>query len=144
MEKKTFHILAVDDDSDIIELIKEVVFEIKSARIQITTCDNGQLGYIKAKELLPDLILLDIRMPRWDGYQVFEHLKTNDETSKIPVLFITASINKADIEKARHMGIKHYLGKPFDVNTLSEKIKEILQIKELSSAVPSDPGDVPQ
>jgi CheY-like chemotaxis protein len=129
MNTGRYKVLVVDDDDSLIELVRETLSSIKSAKILITATDNGQSGYVKAKELKPDLILLDVYMPRWDGFQVYAMLKDHDETRNIPVVFLTASHDKSDIEKALKMGVRHYLAKPFDPEALLKKVKEILDIK---------------
>ena len=128
MAKQVYKILIVDDNPDVVELIKESLDLIDTVRFEFIVCDNGQLGYIRAKEHLPNLIFLDVKMPRWDGYQAYENLMANDATSGIPVVFITALHEKDDILKAKTLKIKHYIVKPFDIETIIKKTKEILGI----------------
>jgi CheY-like chemotaxis protein len=127
METKRFNIFIVDDDPDVVETVKETIHTIQEAIFSITVCDNGHTAYIKAKELFPDLILMDVTMPRWDGFQAYEKLQDNESTAKIPVLFLTAANRKEDLQRAVKLKIKHYLAKPFDTETLVKKIREILQ-----------------
>ena len=126
MSTQTCNLLIIDDDADIVELIKETLSTVENTKFNVNVSDNGQMGYVKAKELKPDLIILDVVMPRWNGFQTFEKLKSFDDTAKIPVIFLTAAHEKADIDKAVQLGVKHYLTKPFKPESLLKKVKEIL------------------
>ena len=74
----------------------------------------------------PDLIILDIMMPRMDGYQTCERLKASDETKQIPVVFLSAKAQASDIEKGKAYGVDDYLTKPFDPDTLVDTIERLL------------------
>jgi DNA-binding response OmpR family regulator len=126
MSTRSCNLLVIDDDPDIVELIKETLASVEGIKFAVNVSDNGQMGYVKAKELKPDLIILDVVMPRWNGFQTYEKLKSFDDTSKIPVIFLTAAHEKADIEKAVKLGVKHYLTKPFQPENLVKKVKEVL------------------
>ncbi len=127
MSTRNINLLVIDDDQDIIELIKETLSTVEGAKFLINACDNGQMGYVKAKELRPDLIILDVVMPRWNGFQTYEKLKSIDETAAIPVIFLTAAHKKEDIEQAVKLGVKNYLTKPFDPAALVKKIREVMK-----------------
>lgn len=123
---KTYIVLIVDDEPDVVQLIKETL-TLEKGVYNSFSADNGQLGYIKAKEIMPDIIILDVNMPRWDGYQTYLKLKSTMGTAHIPVIFLTASNKREDIDKALKLGIKHYLIKPFDPKDLLTKLKSILK-----------------
>lgn len=127
MQTPRFRVLIVDDDPDVLETVKETLHTVQEALFSLTVCDNGHAAYIKAKELKPDLIIMDVRMPRWDGFQAYERLKECEETASIPVLFLTAAAGREDIERARRLQVKHYIAKPFDPDTLVRKIRDILR-----------------
>jgi CheY-like chemotaxis protein len=77
---------------------------------------------------LPDVILLDILMPEMDGYEVLSRLKSDEETRNIPVIFVTGLINPEDEKKGLEMGAADYINKPFNADTVREKIRNQIQI----------------
>ena len=88
---------------------------------------NGQSAIRIAKKQLPDIILLDILMPEMDGYEVLSQLKSDEETRKIPVIFITGLISPEDEKKGLEMGAADYISKPFNAETVRMKIRTQLQ-----------------
>jgi len=88
---------------------------------------NGQSAIRIAKKQLPDVVLLDILMPEMDGYEVLAHLKSDEETQKIPVIFITGLISPEDEKKGLEMGAADYISKPFDAETVKMKILKQLK-----------------
>ena len=128
-EKFRNRILIVDDDtSDLIFLTHNL-----SKDYTIYTAKNGEDAIRKTRELLPDLILLDIVMPGMSGYDVLTVLKENKETKEIPVIFITGLGSVEDEEKGLAMGATDYISKPFsrDITKvrIDHQIKIINQIK---------------
>ncbi len=112
-------ILVVDDDPDIVELIDET-FSAKNYTVLKT--DNGYSAISKARNEHPDIIILDLMLPRLDGYQTCKKLKEFSETKNIPVLIISAHTNKEMLLKLLALGIKNYLAKPFDINELIKRV----------------------
>ena len=90
---------------------------------------NGQSAIRIAKKQLPDVILLDILMPDMDGYEVLSLLKSDEETRKIPVIFVTGLINPEDEKKGLEMGAADYISKPFDAENVRMKVQN--QIEKL-------------
>jgi len=88
---------------------------------------NGQSAIRIAKKQLPDVILLDILMPEMDGYEVLSELKSDEETRKIPVIFVTGLINPEDEKKGLEMGAADYISKPFDAKIVRKKVRDQLQ-----------------
>jgi CheY-like chemotaxis protein len=116
-------ILIADDEIDI---LKVVTFRLRKSGYEILTAVNGKeaLDLIQVKR--PDLILLDLRMPLMDGYEVCKRIKHDEELKKIPVILLTASkINEAP-EKVRELEADDYLIKPFDPAKLFEKVKKFI------------------
>jgi CheY-like chemotaxis protein len=87
---------------------------------------DGQQCLAMVNGVRPDLILLDVSMPNLDGYQTCCMLKANPETQSIPVIFLTARVQKKDVETGLKSGALGYLSKPFDPMTLHEQILAIL------------------
>src|SRR5688500_2190225 len=94
-------ILIADDDPVILRLI-QVNLELEG--YEVITANNGEEAVAQAKAENPDLVILDIMMPRLDGYQACEQLKSSDATRDIPVIFLSAKAQQGDIEKGRSFG----------------------------------------
>lgn len=116
-------ILIIEDNDDIRENTCELL-ELEGYRV--LAADNGKTGLILAKENKPDVILCDIMMPEADGYEVFNALKDDPDTSSIPFVFLTASVEKKAVETGFGMGAKGYIQKPFDPQELFEVITNCL------------------
>lgn len=126
-ERSKFPILLiVDDNKDIRIFIKQVLSE----EYTIYEAENGQEGYRIALNIVPNLIVSDIMMPIMDGLQFCEKIKTTKITSHIPVLLLTAKLSQeSELEGLLH-GADDYIRKPFDVELLNLKLKNILQQRE--------------
>jgi CheY-like chemotaxis protein len=116
-------ILVVDDNTTIIMLIKT---KLAANGFDVISAYNGESGWQAISREKPDLVLLDIMMPRMDGFQVFEKLLSEPSTNGIPVIFLTASGQREDEKRAMEMGAKHFLTKPFSPNNLLEIVNGIL------------------
>lgn len=120
MNKKK--ILVVDDEPHIVETLKD---RLEFAGYTIVTACDGEEGLKKAKEEKPDLILLDILMPKIDGYNFLRILKLDEDIKDIPVIMLTA---KADMKGLfAPEGIVGYVTKPFDQKELLDKIEKIFE-----------------
>ena len=113
-------VLVADDDPVILRLI-QVNLELEG--YNVLTANNGQEAVDQAAAEHPDLVILDIMMPRLDGYQACEQLKKNGETQAIPVIFLSAKAQQSDIEKGKSFGVADYLTKPFDPSELLEVVE---------------------
>lgn len=95
---------------------------------QVKSALDGELGLEMAKKEKPDLILLDIILPKKDGFEVLRSLKEDETTKGIPVLILTNLENDADVEKALSLGATTYLVKAnYELREITNKIKEILK-----------------
>lgn len=119
-------VLAVDDKPNIIMLIKS---KLKANGFEVITAYNGATALELAFSEKPDLVLLDIMMPNMDGFEVFQKLKENDAMKNVPVVFLTASGQRADESRAMEMGAKYFLTKPFSPNHLLEIVNKALSRK---------------
>ncbi len=125
MEKKT-KILIVDDNVDAVELLEK---RLRSEGYDTAEAYDGEEGLKKVVEYNPDLIILDVMMPKLDGYEVCKRLKIDENTRYIPVLMLTA---KSDVEskvKGFDIGADDYLPKPFDYKELSARVRSLLSLK---------------
>ena len=119
-------VLVIEDD----QLCRLTLVEfLKMMKFQVMDADNGMQGFIKAKDEQPDLILLDIMMPRLDGLNFL--IKMIDEDLDIPVIMTTALGQEKDIVAAIKRGAKDYMVKPIDLAILKEKLEKILKIEIL-------------
>jgi two-component system sensor histidine kinase/response regulator len=119
-------ILIVDDAADTVELLRK---RFRSEGYDTAEAYNGEEGLQKVAEFNPDLIVLDVMMPRMDGYEVCQRLKSDENTKYIPVLMLTA---KGEVEhkvKGLDIGADDYMGKPFDYKELSARVRSLLSIK---------------
>lgn len=117
-------ILVIDDEP---ELVKAITIRLKASGYEVIPAPDGQEGVDKAQEFRPDLILLDIIMPKIDGYEVCKTLKTNPKTKNIPIVIFTAS-GQRDLEKrCMAVGADAVIKKPFETTELLELVNKFLQ-----------------
>jgi len=117
-------ILIIDDEMDLVKLVKEI---LESEEFEVSGAGDGEEGLKKAAEEMPDLILLDIRMPGLNGFQVLERLKIDKATSHIPVVMLTTSVLRRDRDKAFDLGAVDYVIKSLEGFELGERIRKILK-----------------
>ena len=120
-------ILIIEDDRDIINLVK-LILELEG--FEVFVAFDGQEGWEKIESLCPNLILLDIRLPKLDGFQVIERLKSNRATSRIPIVILTASAQKESIARGLAAGADTYITKPFEPAEMVQKIRQILKTEK--------------
>ena len=116
-------ILICDDDPVILRLL-EVNLELEG--YDVLTAHHGEEAFEIASRELPDLVILDIMMPRLDGYQTCQKLKAQPSTEQIPIVFLSAKAQQSDIEKGRSFGVSDYLTKPFDPNDLLDVVERLV------------------
>ncbi|HEY68542.1 MAG: two-component system response regulator [Chloroflexi bacterium] len=117
-------ILVVEDERDIRDLIG---FTLRFAGFEVVSVVNGLEALEKAPRERPDLIILDVRMPKMTGYEVCRRLKENPATSAIPVVFLSAKGQETEIEQGLASGAVEYIVKPFAPDELIDQVRDILQ-----------------
>ncbi|MBK7105120.1 MAG: response regulator [Ignavibacteriae bacterium] len=121
-------ILIVDDNSDVRSYIKEQI----ENEYKIFEASNGEEGIKKAEAEIPDLIITDVMMPKIDGYQFCKKIRSNDKTSHIPIIMLTAKAALDDKIEGLETGIDAYLTKPFSAKELIVRVKNLIyQRKQL-------------
>ena len=115
-------VLIIEDDEDIRELIH---FNLIKEGRQVFTARDGQEGYQKALNKRPDIILLDLMLPKMDGIKVCQLLKEHPSTASIPIIMITARGGEEDIVKGLSTGADDYITKPFGPRVLLARIKAV-------------------
>lgn len=117
-------ILLVDDETEYITLLRN---RLEAEQYQVVSAQDGQEGLEKAKHEKPDLIILDLMLPKMDGYKVCALLKRDTRYAKIPIILFTARAQESDIKLGEDLGADAYLTKPFEAPTLLAKIQELLK-----------------
>lgn len=116
-------ILIAEDEPDIREL---VAFTLRFAGHEVITTSNGEEAYFTAQEIIPDLIMMDVRMPRMTGYDACRAMKQIPSLQDIPIVFLSAKGQDAEIQSGLEAGAEEYLLKPFAPDQLVERVKAIL------------------
>ncbi|MDO8528071.1 MAG: response regulator [Deltaproteobacteria bacterium] len=124
-QKKT--ILLVDDEKDLSE---ELGIRLKASGYSVLVAYNGPKGIERAMQEKPDLILLDVIMPKMNGYQVCHDLKNDPKTKSIPVILLTAKTQESDKTWGKECGADEYITKPYEIYSLLSKIKALLEGKK--------------
>ena len=116
-------ILIVDDSPTEIHVLTTILEKLGHS---IATATNGEEGIARAKELKPDLILMDVVMPGMNGFQATRQISKDAETSHIPIIIVTTKDQETDRVWGLRQGAKDYLTKPVDEATLIEKVGALL------------------
>jgi DNA-binding response OmpR family regulator len=117
-------ILVVDDEVD---LVKTIQFSLEVEGYTVLVSNDGEDALSQARKESPDLILLDIMLPKLDGYKVCRLLKFDERYKHIPILMMTAKTQEKDKVLGIETGADEYITKPFDMDELMEKIKAYLK-----------------
>lgn len=117
-------ILVAEDERDIRELI---AFTLTFAGHEIIQASNGAEAVELAPKIMPDLIMMDVRMPRMTGYEACRAIKQMDEIKHIPVVFLSAKGQDDEVTDAMDAGAMDYITKPFSPTELTEKIAALLK-----------------
>jgi len=123
-------ILIADDNEQNCELLEAYLV---TGDYEIAMAFDGQETIDKVAEFHPDLILLDIMMPRMSGYEVCKQLKEGDDTRDIPILMVTALNEMGDIEKAVNAGCDDFLTKPVNKLELTTRVRSLLRVRHLTN-----------
>ncbi|HQV62477.1 MAG TPA: response regulator [Anaerolineales bacterium] len=116
-------ILIAEDEPDIREL---VAFTLRFAGHEVVATANGEEAVHQAGQMIPDIILMDVRMPRMTGYDACRIMKADPILKDIPVVFLSAKGQDSEIQTGMAVGAEDYLLKPFAPDQLTERVKTIL------------------
>ena len=116
-------ILIAEDERDIRELI---TFTLRYAGHEVSQAANGEEALTLAKQVIPELILMDVRMPKMTGYEACRHIKADDILKNIPVVFLSAKGQETEIQTGLEVGASDYILKPFAPDQLIKRVSEIL------------------
>ncbi|MBL9173033.1 MAG: response regulator transcription factor [Verrucomicrobiales bacterium] len=126
-------VLVVDDEPDALELVS---FNLKAAGYDVVTADDGNEALRKARQQVPDLILLDVMLPEVDGLEVCKLLRRDPATSGIPIIMLTAKAAEIDRVLGLELGADDYITKPFSPRELTLRVKNILKRRNAADEKP--------
>lgn len=130
-ENSKRRVLLVDDEPDLVQM---VAMRLRVAGYEVTLAYDGEQALEQARQSKPDVMILDLMLPKLDGYQVCRTLKSEEATQAIPILIFTARAQDQDVKQAHACGADGYLSKPFEANILLDKLRELLAGRKLSGA----------
>ena len=116
-------VLIVDDESDITETLAYI---LQAKGFRPTIAYDGMECLKKISEEIPDMVLLDLKMPAMDGYEVCQTMRNGVKTKAIPVIILTSSGDTDSVAKAHKVGASDYVVKPFNITTLLQKMRKFL------------------
>lgn len=116
-------ILYVEDDLDI-QTVAQIALEVVGG-FELKICSSGKEALVAAAEMVPDLILLDVMMPKMDGPTTLEHLRKINNTLNTPVIFMTAKVQNSEVSFYKSLGAIGVVGKPFDPMTLADQVRKL-------------------
>jgi len=124
-------IMVVDDNHDIVEILRTMLEE---KGFNVRCAYSGKDLFAGLEKQKPDLILLDIMMPKVDGYKVLLRLKRKLGTASIPVILLTAKVHHEDVQKGYNLGVDYYITKPFTSTQLMTSINRLLGVPDRRTA----------
>ena len=116
-------ILVVDDEPHV---IKSLTFVLTKAGYDVSSAENGEDGLAKIRQLKPNLVFLDVMMPRKNGYEVCQEVKKDSGLRDVHVIMLTAKGQEADREEGLNVGADEFMTKPFSPIGIVEKVRELL------------------
>jgi DNA-binding response OmpR family regulator len=116
-------VLAADDDEDILELI---VFRLERSGYTVLQARDGAEALELAKRSRPDLAVLDVMMPKLDGFEVTRRLREDDAMTRMPIILLTARTQEADVQRGFDAGADDYIRKPFSPQELGARVQAVL------------------
>jgi two-component system OmpR family response regulator len=123
MTRKLQHVLCVDDEADILEVAEMSLATVGD--FTVTCLHSGAEAVAKAETIAPDIILLDVMMPEMDGTATLKALQQNPALASVPVVFMTARVQTADVTRYLQQGAIGVIAKPFDPMLLSAQLTEL-------------------
>lgn len=133
------HILIVDDNPQNVELLEAY---LSGLRCRVTSASDGLEAISAVQQSPPDLILLDVMMPRLSGFEVCQRLKSDPATREIPVLMVTALNEVGDVERGAEAGTDDFLSKPFNKIELLTRVRTLLRLRLLKRELDRQAGRV--
>ena len=126
-------ILIIEDDKDIVELVR---YNLEKEGYRVSSADDGAAGLAQAKSSPPDLLVLDLMLPKLPGLEICKELRRNSKSPRLPILMLTARGDEADRVVGLEMGADDYVSKPFSPRELVARVRALLRR--------SEPGEEPE
>jgi DNA-binding response OmpR family regulator len=123
MEERRPLVLVADDDPDILSL---VTLRLERSGYDVVSAGDGEQALERARAQTPDLALLDVMMPKLDGYEVTARRRQEDATRHLPVILLTARVQESDIARGVEAGADDYVKKPFSTHELRDRVQAVL------------------
>jgi|GEM_PF-641061 len=123
--KKKKRILVVDDEKDLVSLLS---FHLTQAGYEVVMAFDGEEGYQKYHNQAPDLIILDLKMPKLNGFEVCRKIRREDKDTQIPILMLTALQDDADRLIGKVVGAQRYMTKPFKIEDLLKEVEWLMPV----------------
>jgi DNA-binding response OmpR family regulator len=117
------HVVIADDDNDIRRLVQ---LTVANAGCDVTTAPDGESALEAVRTVMPDLVILDVLMPRMDGWEVAKELKRDPKTAGIPIMFLTSKGQEHDVLEGFEAGGADYVVKPFSPRELQARVRSVL------------------
>jgi DNA-binding response OmpR family regulator len=115
-------VLVADDEADILDLI---ALHLEADGNRVVKARDGEVALGLAKELRPDVAVIDVMMPRRDGFSIAEELRADDSIQRVPVILLTAKVQEKDVMEGWEAGAVEYMKKPFDAKDLCARVREV-------------------
>jgi DNA-binding response OmpR family regulator len=123
MQKRRPLVLVADDDPDILSLVR---LRLERSGYDVVSAGDGEQALERARTRAPDLALLDVMMPKLDGYEVTARLRQEEATRHLPVILLTARVQESDIARGVEAGADDYVKKPFSTHELRDRVQAVL------------------
>lgn len=127
--------LLLADDSITIQKVVGIIFANED--YELTVVDNGDAALEKAKQIIPDIILVDALMPGKNGYEVCAGVRRDPKLNTIPLLLMTGAFEPFDEDKARQSGADDFISKPFESQQLIDRVKKLIELGKERVSVPA-------
>lgn len=131
-------VLVADDNPQIVELIEAY---LEPLGVRVVLAGDGQATFEAVERERPDLVLLDIMMPKRSGYEVCRALKDDPRHRDIPIIMVTALNEVGDMERARESGADGFICKPVNKNELLEEVRDLLKLRHLRQSLDQHADD---
>jgi DNA-binding response OmpR family regulator len=116
-------VLVADDDRDVQNLVR---FRLEREGVRVVTASDGEAALQLAREQRPDVCVLDVMMPKLNGFEVLKELRDDDATAGIRVILLTARSGESDVDQAFDVGADDYVTKPFNPQELRQRVRALL------------------
>ena len=131
--KKALDILLIEDDIDDVDLLKDALLENEvNYQMQVIMEGDKVFSYLQTIENLPEIIVMDLNLPKTDGKEILQEIKSSSPLTKIPIVVLTTSSSKEDIDYCNRMGISKFITKPATIDGWNSTIHSIMHVADAS------------